>query len=117
MLFNLLTTWEIRLELISAMKEGRRIGIELGAELLPVDVRKVGLATVTYDLYDVDETTWLATHTLSILDIDGINHAHVERARNQLIGLEDEGYFQRERAAFAAGEVELYLEDDEAEEG
>lgn len=112
-LFSFLTTLEIRQELQAALKEKRRIAIELESDLLPIDVVKVGWGTVTYDLYDEDESTWLARHTLPILDIDGINHAHVHRTRCQLVGLEDEGLFDQEHRGSASAEVEFEPEDDE----
>jgi hypothetical protein len=102
-LFSLLTTWEYRKALKAACKSQAMIGLCLaeGDDIVFATIQKVGLATVTYDAYSMQDFAWIATNTVSLLDVVTLNHSHVSLEKNRLMAMECDGTHQFEGEAGA----------------
>lgn len=118
MLFSLLTWWEFRKQLVAAQRSQAEIGLTFVDDdgLVNVVIENVGWLTLTYHSRSMEDGAWLATNTVSQLDIAGINHAHITRDRNRLMHLECDGTLQFEGEAGAChenGECNCGLGDEE----
>lgn len=109
---NLFTTLELRAILKRYLKSERVLIIQInGSEPFFVKVNRLGWFTVTLDVLDTDEETWLATEIIPIRDILCINESSVERCRMQLIYQHgDAEDIEAMEAGFMVGN---YDEDDE----
>ena len=68
------------------LKTEKVVAMQVGAcEPVFVRVKSLGWFTVTLDVLDTDEETWLATEVVSIKDIFSINESSIQRARVRLM--------------------------------
>ena len=82
----LFTVLEMRKKLIGYHQTEKIIAMQVAScDPVFVKIKEVGWFTVTLDVLDADEETWLATEVVAIKDVFSINESSIQRARIRLM--------------------------------